>query len=107
MPSRQLNSLYLNPTTSNEIEEEINKLNSSKSTGPNSIPIKILKVLKEFISKPLETIFNCSLFTGVVPDQLKIASVIPIHKKGSQMIVNNYRPISLLYIFNQLLEKIA
>ena len=48
----------------------------------------------------------CSLSTGVVPDKFKVASVIPIYKKGSHIILTNYRPISLLSIFNQLLEKI-
>ena len=33
-------------TTSSEIEDEINNLNPSKSTGPFSIPTKFLKPLK-------------------------------------------------------------
>ena len=57
--------------------------------------------------KPLECIFNCSWLTRVVPNKFKIASVVPIFKKGSHMIVNNYHLISLLSIFNQLLEKIV
>ena len=67
---------------------------------------KILKLLEGLISKPLVSIFNLSLSTGVVPDSFKIASVIPVYKKGSQIGLNNYRPISLLSIFNRILEKI-
>jgi hypothetical protein len=107
MISRQVNSLFLNPTSSNEIEEIIVQFNSSKVTGPYNIPVKILKLLRRFISKPLESIFNCCLSTGIVPSQFKLASVIPVHKKGSQLILDNYRPISLLSIFNQILEKIV
>ena len=44
--------------------------------------------------------------TGTVPEQFKIAKVIPVFKTGSQTCVNNYRPISLLSIFNKLLEKL-
>ena len=33
-------------------------------------------------------------------------NVIPVHKKGSTLLVNNYRPISLLSVFNRLLEKL-
>ena len=106
MQNRQSNSICLSPTSANEIENEIEKLKSSKATGPYSIPITILKLLKTFISKPLECIFNCSLSTGLFPNKFKIASVFPFLKKGSHMIVNNYRPISLLSIFNQLLAKI-
>lgn len=49
--------------------------------------------------------FNCSFMTGLVPDCFKIARVIPVFKKGSNTQMSNYRPISLLSIFNKLLEK--
>ena len=42
---------------------------------------------------------------GIVPSNLKIARVIPILKKGQPMSLNNYRPISLLSVFNKPLEK--
>ena len=80
MSNQQLNSIFLNPITS----EEINKLNSSKAVGPFSIPINILKLTKDIISKPLEIIFNSSLLNGIVPDSFKIARIIPIHKKGQR-----------------------
>ena len=35
-----------------------------------------------------------------------MANVIPIYKKDSQLSLSNYRPISLLSIFNKLLEKL-
>ena len=47
-----------------------------------------------------------SLLTGVYPDLLKVVMVIPIHKGGSSQDVNNYRPISLLSIFDKIIEKI-
>ena len=46
-----------------------------------------------------------SFNTGVYPD-LKIVKVIPIHKGGSTQEVNNFRPISLLSIFDKIMEKI-
>ena len=36
----------------------------------------------------------------------KIANVVPVYKKDSQTCLSNYRPISLLSIFNKLLEKL-
>ena len=41
-----------------------------------------------------------------MPDQFKVARVVPIHKKGSSYLVSNYRPVSLLSIFNKLIEKL-
>ena len=49
---------------------------------------------------------NMSFNTGVYPDLLKIVKVIPIHKGGSTQEVNNFRPISLLSIFDKIMEKI-
>ena len=102
----QCNSFYLSPTTPEEIEQEINNLNSNKSTCPYSIPVKLIKILKYFLSHPLNLLFNCSFSMGVVPDKIKIARVIPIHKGGSQAVESHYRPISLLSIFNKIIEKL-
>ena len=100
------NSFFISPTTAEEIEAEITKLKFSKATGPFSIPVTILKILKTVISKPLEVLFNASFETGMVPDNFKLANVIPVFKKGSQTCLSNYRPISLLSVFNKLLEKL-
>ena len=97
-------SFYLLPTTTAEIKDEISNLNQSKSTGPFSIPVYLLKVLKTCLSAPLEIIYNFSFCNGCVPDQFKLANVIPIHKKDLVTCMNNYRPISLLSIFNKILE---
>ena len=65
------NSFFISPTTAEEIEAEITKLKSSKATGPFSIPVTILKILKTVISKLLEVLFNASFETGIVPDNFK------------------------------------
>ena len=100
------NSLYLFPVTTLEIEDIISNLNSSKATGPFSIPTHLLKLLRTCISTPLEIIYNASLSSGCVPDQFKIATVIPVYKKDATTCMNNYRPISLLSVFNKILEKL-
>ena len=78
-----------------------------KSVEPFSIPIDILKMLKAYVSKPLEIVFNASFSTGVVPSDFKIANIVPMFKKGSQSSLCNYRPISLISVFSQLLEKLV
>ena len=47
-----------------------------------------------------------SLRTDEYPDSLKLVKVIPIHRGGSTQDVNNYRPISLLSIFDKIIEKL-
>ena len=81
-----------------EILDIINSL-ENKSTGPSSIPMKMLSVIPDLIILPLAYIINLSFLTGECPDLLKIVKVIPIHKGGSMQYMNNYRPISLVSIF--------
>ena len=99
-------TFFLFPTSCREIEDIISGLKSNKANGPYSIPTKIIKLLKNILSKPLEILYNSSFARGVVPDKFKIARVIPIYKKASHNDLSNYRPISLLSIFNILLEKL-
>ena len=52
-------------------------------------------------------IYLISLFsTGVFPSGLKLAKVIPIHKKESQLKCSSYSPISLLSNLDKILEKL-
>ena len=79
------------------------KLNNAIS--PNNIPTTILKEFKSKLSQPLSDMINVSFNKGIFPNFLKIANVIPIHKKGEKLDPNNYRPISLLYNISRLYEK--
>ena len=87
---------FISPTEKSEIENIISSLDSNKSVGPNSILIKILKLLKNYITSQLSEIFNISFSSGVFASILKTAKIIPVHKKDSKLGFSNYRPISLL-----------
>jgi len=66
--------------------------------------------IKKFIhvfSLPLLHLISKSLETGVIPNQLKIAKVVPIFKSGDKLSPDNYRPISLLPNFSKILEKVV
>ena len=65
--------------------------------------MKILKLLKNDISQQLS---DMSFLTGQFPSVLKIAKVIPIHKKQSKVDYANYRPISLLSNIEKIIEKL-
>ena len=62
-------------------------MKTNKASGPNSIPTNILKLFKKEFSKPLSDMINMSFNQGVFPNILKIANVIPIHKKVISSIV--------------------
>ena len=99
-------SILLSQITEDEISKIISSFNSSKFAGPNSIPTKILKILQVQISKHLTDIFNLSFTTANIRFSLKSAKVIPIHKKNSNLIVSNYRPIYLFSNLDKIIEKL-
>ena len=70
------------------------------------MPTNIIKFASEFISEPLAELINCSMKSGIFPDKLKVAKVIPIFKTGDRSLVNNYRPISILNAFSKIFEKV-
>ena len=101
-----IETFILKQVTCTEIENLMRNINISKTCGPNSIPSKILRELRFALSQPIMNICNKSFKTGVFPTKLKISKIIPIHKKGSQTILSNYRPISLLSNISKLLERL-
>ena len=50
--------IFLQPTDKEEIANIISSLNSNKASGPNSIPYRVLFLLKNEISKQLADLFN-------------------------------------------------
>ena len=73
----------------------------------DNIPAKFLRDGKDAIASPLMYIINLSLTTGTVLKDLKVAKVIPLHKKNSHSDTGNYRPLYILCIFSKILEKVV
>ena len=103
---RSVNSIFLDAVTEKEVEIEISNLSGNKSCGHDEIPPKLVKEISKQIVKPLTHIYNQSLLTGVIPNELKIALVTPVFKANSKEEFSNYRPISVLPCFSKILEKI-
>jgi len=72
------NSMYMKPIVQTEIIKIIDKFKPNKSAGHDDIGNFIVKRVANEIVQPLTSIFNLSLSTGTVPQNLKIAKVIPI-----------------------------
>ena len=99
-------SFFISPTGPFEVSDVINALKSGKSIGPNSIPIKLLKIISPYFSSPLSQIINEPFQSGIYPEKMQHAKVIPLFKKGYPETVSNYRPISLLSVFSKITEKL-
>ena len=63
-------NLVIARVANEEILDIINSL-ENKSTGPSSIPLKMLSVIPDLIIIPLAHIINMSFLTGAYPDLQK------------------------------------
>ena len=72
------NSIFIQPTDSEEIANIISSLNINKTCGPFSIPNKILILLKHDISKQLADLFNLSFSSGYFPSILKTKTMLQL-----------------------------
>ena len=92
--------------TLNDVLNAISKLKANKSPGPDGILPRVLKEVKDQISPIFVYLFNSLLSQTFVPEDWKIANVVPIFKKGKRDVKNNYRPVSLTSILSKLMESV-
>ena len=100
----------LEPVSCEALLQIIKKLKDKKSAGVDGISNHLLKNAAEYMIKPLHKIINLSINTGTVPQQLKVANVIPLYKgadSGSKFLYTNYRPIAILNSISKVLEKVV
>ena len=84
------------PVSEEDVIKIIHNLKPKSSCGFDKISVKLIKFAKNELCKPITVIVNQCLETGIFPDKLKIAKVIPLFKKGDSEQIDNYRPISIL-----------
>ena len=96
--SSEENSLSINEVTDitvTEINKCIKKLKTGKSTGPDLISNEIIKYSSMVTCKAITKLFNLILDSGKYPSNWRKLFIIPLHKSGDKLNVNNYRGISL------------
>ena len=81
-------------------------LDSSKASGPDCIPMVVLKNCEPELSYILAELFNMCLKESCFPDCWKVSSVVPVFKNvGERSTVKNYCPVSLLSVVSKVFEK--
>ena len=105
-PLKQVgHSMFLYQVTELEVEQIINKRDNKSSSGDDNINNILVKLSVSATVPYLTLLINKSFSQGIFPDKLKRAKVIPMHKSGSRVEENNYRPISLLIVWSRIFER--
>ena len=99
------NSIFIAPCSAEEVTSIILSF-SSKGCNVKTIPVYIYKSLVDILSPVVAHLFNASVSSGLFPEALKTASVVPLYKSGSRQDIANYRPISTLPVISKIFEKL-
>ena len=106
LPEYAYNSLNTIKICTKVDEKKLKQLKRFKATGPDGIPVRVLKEYAVILCRPLTHLFTLSLGQGIVPNEWKCAHVIPCYKSGGKANHNNNHPIFLLFVISKVLESI-
>ena len=85
-----------------EIKFEINGLNKNKAGTFMNIPAKQLKQAVDIINECLMNIWNNEIVQNKkFPTKLKVADIAPIFKKLENILAENYRPVSVCCVMDE------
>ena len=106
-PSRTNLKLHNISVTHKMVKKVIANLDSSKASGPDCIPVVVLKNYEPELSYILAKLFNNCLKESCFPDCWKVSSVVPVFKNvGERSTAKNYRPVSLYSVVSKVFEKL-
>ena len=80
-------------------------MNPEKATGPDKIPVNIVKLVASVIDSHMTNVINNDLSNNAFSESAKLASVRPIYNKDDRNEIKSYRPVSILNCFSKIYEK--
>lgn len=107
IPMRTSSTLSNVSITVRQVRKIMRFLDASKASGPDGIPVIVLKECAPELAPVFTKLFRKCLAVGEFPSCWKIASVVPVPKKGCDSSQpSSYRPISLLPVIGKIFESI-
>ena len=89
------------------VKKVIMNLDLSKTSGPDCIPVVVVKNCEPELSYILAELFNMCLKESCFPDCWNVSSVVPVFKNvGERSIAKNYGPVSLLFVARKVFKKL-
>ena len=89
-----------------DVKDAIKDIPSFAAPGPDKLPALVLKECADEIAEAIVMIWRKSLDSGEIPEMMKLQTIIPLFKKGSKSLPENYRPVSLTSHLIKLFERV-
>ena len=105
-----LNNTHMNTSpfstdevTPDKVNSIIKSLDANKAPGTDKIPMKLITLASDFLSKPILKALNNFISSCTFPENAKVATVVPIDKKtDDKYVISNYMSVSLLNGFSKI-----
>ena len=92
--------------TEDDVELACSELSSTSAPGPDGIPASLLKLCRKELKKPLFILWQASFYQGVIPPDLLLVLISPVHKGGSRAEPAQYRPVALTSHLIKVFERV-
>jgi len=89
-----------------DLTKSLKKIKSKKCYGIDNIPLNMAKDFARIFPNETLSLFNKIAKIGM-PSEWKMARVLPLHKKGCRLNLENYRPMYNLVSFSKIYEKMV
>ena len=107
-PSRTNLKLHNISVTPKMVRKFVMNLDLSKASGPDCIPVVVLKNCESELSYILAELFSKCLKESCFPECWNVSSVFPVFKNvGERSTAKNYHPVSLLSVVSKVFEKLV
>ena len=90
-----------------DVENLFKKLNHKSASGPDNVASKTLKLCSDSLAKVYTLLMQWSFNEHYVPRLWKTSVIVPVPKKKSPTVLNDYRPVALTSVPMKCAEKIA
>ena len=106
LPLSSIRSFDIRPVRYEEVLKELRDLRNDCSTGPDQIPVKMLKPVADILASPLTNIINTGIEKHDFPTAWKTARICAIPKGNQVTSEQDLRPISILPALSKVYERL-
>ena len=101
------NLLDLQSVDSKAVREILHSVRVNKAAGLDKIPARLIRDAEIELAPSITYFINKSIKDGSVPALWKVARVAPLYKAEDKLLVENYRPISVLPVLSKVMERVV
>ena len=89
-----------------EVKALLLDIDSTKATGYDTIPPKLVKAAANELAQPISSLVNMSISLSCFPHELKKSETSPLYKSQDNLEPQNYRPLSVLTCLSKIFERV-